>query len=708
MSTFPFSAVVGQDDLKLSLLLNAVDPAVGGVLVRGQKGTAKSTTVRAVAALLPDLDVVDGDPYGRGPDETVDDPQVPPLPTAAPVTRPTPLVELPVGASEDRLVGALDLERALTEGVRAFEPGLLAAAHRGVLYVDEVNLLTDHLVDVLLDVAASGVNQVERDGVSVRHPSRFLLVGTMNPEEGELRPQLLDRFGLSVTVAAPTDGRSRAQVVRRRMAHDADPAGFARMWWPADADLAARIVAARDRLPQVVLSDRLLARIAHVCARFEVDGLRADLVIARAARAHAAWSGRDQVVLTDVRAAALLALPHRRRRGPLEEPGIDPDELERVLQEPLDDDPDDDPAGGSDDDGPDPGRDESGTSDGGQDGEEGGEDGRDRDAPRAPGGPPSPPAEGENPRPARGATDFTAGSADPDPADGGTPEDRADEAHAPPTGDVHAVGTAGRPPLLVAPGRGGGGRGRRSATLGTAHGRVVTDRPLQPGEPVHDVAVGASLRSAAVRHRPGTPMRLRRDDLRTRVRQGREGNLIVFVVDASASMGARRRMTAVKGAIRALLLDAYQRRDQLALITFGGHDAELVLPPTGSVDVADRQLARLAVGGRTPLAAGLARAGELAATAGGPSALRPLLVVLTDGRANAGGPDPVAAAHRQAEALAARELPAVVVDTEDGYVRLGMAEPLGAALRAPVLQLDDLGASALTQVVRTAVGRRAR
>jgi magnesium chelatase subunit D len=307
---YPFSAVVGLDDLRLALIVNAVSPAVGGVLVRGEKGTAKSTIVRALAALLPDVHVLAGcrfscdpmSPDASCPDTLLHD---------GATTRPARLVELPVGASEDRLVGSLDLERALTTGVSAYEPGLLAAAHRGVLYVDEVNLLHDHLVDLLLDAAALGTSYVEREGVSVRHAARFLLVGTMNPEEGELRPQLLDRFGLTVEVAATREPEQRAEVVRRRLAYEADPDGFAAQWASSDAALAQQIADARELLPKVALSDHALREITTVCAAFDVDGLRADLVTAKAALALAAWAGRDEVTTDDVRTAVRLALPWR-------------------------------------------------------------------------------------------------------------------------------------------------------------------------------------------------------------------------------------------------------------------------------------------------------------------------------------------------------------------------------------------------------------
>ncbi|MEA2234168.1 MAG: magnesium chelatase subunit, partial [Solirubrobacteraceae bacterium] len=327
---YPFSAIVGQQALLEALLVNAVSPQVGGVLVRGERGTAKSTAVRALAPLLPAVLAAADQPFCFGPGDLAPDGPVDPTVVTQP--RAAPLVELPVGATIDRLVGALDLGRALA-GERAFEAGLLARAHQGVLYVDEVNLLPDHLVDVLLDAAAMGVCHVERDAVSVRHDSRFLLVGTMNAEEGELRPQLLDRFGLGVEVRAPTDPEIRAEIVRRRLAYEADPVAFALAYAEADADVAARIEAARERLPRVRLPERELARIVRACAQVGVDGMRGDLVTARAARVLAALEGCDEVSAEHVRRAAHLALVHRRRRDPLDGAATDPADVDRALHE---------------------------------------------------------------------------------------------------------------------------------------------------------------------------------------------------------------------------------------------------------------------------------------------------------------------------------------------------------------------------------------
>ena len=328
---FPFSAVVGSDEMALALVLTTISPEVGGVLVRGEKGTAKSTIVRALAAVLPPIEVVSGDRFSSDPRDSGLSPDGP-FPADAPTERrPVRLVELPVGATEDRVLGSLHLERALSQGKAEYEPGLLARAHRGILYVDEVNLLHDHLVDLLLDAAAMGRSTVERDGVSVEHAARFVLVGTMNPEEGELRPQLLDRFGLTVQVAAPRDPAQRVEVVRRRMAYDLDPDAFAASYAEQERALTDRILAAQKLVDIVELGEAALLKIAEVCAAFEVDGMRADIVTARAAVAHAAWHERLWVTKDDIRAAARLALPHRRRRNPFDAPGLDEELLDQIL-----------------------------------------------------------------------------------------------------------------------------------------------------------------------------------------------------------------------------------------------------------------------------------------------------------------------------------------------------------------------------------------
>jgi magnesium chelatase subunit I len=320
---FPFSAIAGQEEMKLALLAAAVDPAIGGVLVFGDRGTGKSTAVRALAALLPKMKVVTGCRYGCDPDNAgawcAECRARPANEATRSRLAPVPVVDMPLGATEDRVVGALDLERALSQGVKAFEPGLLAQANRGFLYIDEVNLLEDHLVDLLIDVAASGENVVEREGLSVRHPARFVLIGSGNPEEGELRPQLLDRFGLSVEVRTPKDLPTRIDVVRRRDEFERDPAAFNEKWGRKDATVRRRVLAARDRVAGVDVPDEILEKSAALCMRLGTDGLRGELTLMRAARAIAALEGADTVTLAHLRQIAPPALRHRLRRDPLDE-----------------------------------------------------------------------------------------------------------------------------------------------------------------------------------------------------------------------------------------------------------------------------------------------------------------------------------------------------------------------------------------------------
>jgi magnesium chelatase subunit D len=697
---YPFAGIVGMADLKLALLLNAVSPAIGGVLVRGEKGTAKSTMVRGLAALLPPVPVVPGCPYSCDP--AAPDPACPAGPhgNAAPEFRPVTLAELPVGATEDRLTGSLDIERVLTAGTTAFQPGLLAAAHRGVLYVDEVNLLHDHLVDLLLDAAALGVNYVEREGVSVRHASRFLLVGTMNPEEGELRPQLLDRFGLTVQVTASHEPAERAEVVRRRLAFEADPAGFNTRFSAATAALAEQVAAARDRLPGVDLPDAALRQICAVCGAFGVDGMRADLVTARTAIALAAWNGRDTVTEEDIRTAARLALPHRRRRDPFDAPGLDEQALDEALQEASSQpDPDPEPPAPRDSD----------------------------DANDRPDGPDRPDDPGRTGRP-DDPDDPDGGPSGP----GGLPEASTPQSSQQSQQPAETPASAPVPPaapfrarLLTVPGVGEGAPGRRSAARGpfgrTVGARLPQDRPFAlhlpatiraavlRGPAPHTMIVNSSGQIAPETvhdHEIARPARARRvavtpADLREAVREGREGNLVLFAVDASGSMAARQRMRAVKGAVLSLLLDAYQRRDKVGLVTFRGAGAELILPPTSSVEAAARRLAGLTTGGRTPLAAGLARAARvLAAERLRDPRRRALLVVVTDGRATSGSDADLARATALLRGPGLAGTATVVVDCEASVLRLGLAERLAIQLGATLLGLDELEAGLARRLAR--------
>ena len=622
---YPFSALVGHDRLKLALVLCAVRPDIGGVLIRGEKGTAKSTAVRGLAQVLTESYRVAGGSGGH-------------------------LVELPIGATEDRVVGSLDLQKVLRDGEQAFSPGLLARAHRGVLYVDEINLLHDHLVDVLLDAAAMGRVHVERDGISHSHDARFVLIGTMNPEEGELRPQLLDRFGLTVDVAASRDVDVRAEVIRQRLAYEADPAGFAARYAGADAELAGHIADARARVDRVMLPDNELRRIAALCAAFDVDGMRADLVVARTAVAHAAWRGDDEVAERDIRVAAELALPHRRRRDPFDDPGLDPERLDDAMSQAQQ---------------------------------------------AAQSSPETSPETEPEPDPPGGGVESP----------GETAESTAQQQKSSATRPSAPPAPAFRTKALTVPGVGEGAPGRRSRARNRTGAVVAASPDARSGHGLHvfGTLVAAAARGASAGEARGASaggLRPEPADVRRAVREGREANLVIFVVDASGSMAARDRMSAVSGATQSLLRDAYQRRDKVAVITFRGQDATVLLPPTSSVYVASRRLARFDTGGRTPIAQGLLAARDLVVRERARDrGRRALVVVLTDGRAT-GGPDPLGRTGAAAARLVAEGAAAVVVDCETSFVRLGLAGELARRLNAPAVRLDQLRADVLASVVK--------
>jgi magnesium chelatase subunit D len=595
---FPFAALVGQADLVEALLICVVAPDVGGVLVRGERGNAKSTAVRGLAELLA----------------------------------PAPLIEVPLGATLDRLVGSIDVAQALG-GVHAVERGLLGRADGGMLYVDEVNLLPDHLVDAMLDAAASGVVRVEREGVSGTDDARFTLVGTMNVEEGELRPQLLDRFGLGVDVRTPSDPAVRAEIVRRRLAFEADPTTFVERFAAEQSQVAARVTAARVRYGQVRLGERELLRITAACAALGIDGIRGDLVTARAARALAALEGADEVAEGHVRRAAELALAHRRQRDPLNPEKADPESLQRALDlSPEEPEPEPDPPAGGPTAPEGVGEDEAteppgvgmfeefgtgfgaeGSGLGGGDGGDGG--GGDGGGPGRPGG--------QWPRRTGSGLPLPPRTAPPLPAR--IPR----EAYELP-----------------------------QRTAGPTAGSIDT---RQAGDSPGDIALVASLL---------------RGSLREHVRAGREGVLLCLVVDASGSMRARKRSARVKGALLDLLRDAYARRDRVALISFRGSTAELLVAPGAPLAQAAAALRELQTGGRTPLAEGLEAATDLIRR----EAMREpdrasIALVLTDGRS----PDPHGRIAAAATALGRVADAVRVIDTEAGTVRLGLAQRLADA-----------------------------
>jgi magnesium chelatase subunit D len=630
---YPLSAIVGQDDLVEALLVCAVHPVVGGALVRGERGTAKSTAVRALAPMLG---------------------------TSSGSSGAAPLVELPLGATLDRLVGTLDLRAALG-GEHRVEAGLLGRAHGGVLYVDEVNLLPDHLVDALLDAAASGEVTVERDGVSVVQDARFLLVGTMNPEEGELRPQLLDRFGLSVQVSGPRDAETRARIVRRRMEFDATPERFAAAWASAEQLLADRLAAARALVASVSIAERELLRISAVCAQLDLDGVRGDLVCAHAACALAALDGETEVTAAHVERAAHLALRHRLRRDPLAPPpsGARDPAIDLALEQAGD------PPG-------------SGPSAEGDDASPGGEDLGNLDDSSGDGAL-EPPASVPSPSPA------SAWAPDPDLVPPPRPE--------PPPG---ATDRPRLPPHLTAPAplptrlpesalllsrdtpRGAGlRRGAFPALVpsGRSPGgtlAVLDARPALDGEPI---AILPTILAA-----------LRGDERpQTAILGGGRGALLCLIVDTSGSMAAQRRLARVKGALEAALRRAYARRDLVAVVAFSGDGGRTLVAPGAPLEQAAAAAHDLPAGGRTPLAAGLAHSAALLESLehGKLAGRARIAVLLTDGRAA----DPEGRARTALGRVVAASDRTVVVDLEEGRVRLGLAAGLAAATGADLTRL---------------------
>lgn len=678
---YPFTAIVGQERLKRALILNAVNSRIGGVLIRGEKGTAKSTAVRGLARLLPSISVVEGCAYSCPPDRPAgicatcqsrrDSGEA--LPTAV---RPTRLVELPVSASEDRVVGSLDLEHAITEGQRRFEPGLLAQVNRGLLYVDEVNLLDDHLVDLLLDAAAMGVNTVEREGVSISHPARFILVGTMNPEEGELRPQLLDRFGLAVEVTGLTDVASRVAVIERRMGYDAEPQSFIVEWQRDEDNLATRIAAARELLPKVRIDTSDMAAVASLCLELGVDGHRADLTILETARTHAAWAGRLVLSAEDIRLAAELALPHRMRRQPFTDIKVDEQRIAAILER----------------------------------------SGKQADA-----------TQSEEVKKKGEVSEPTEGGEGGESSSGGgsvAPVGSAGTGESPQTGEKNTGGKQYDADQLFRTRRLEGhtdrqqrrSPGRRSRTRTTRkQGRYITSRMVPR---VTDLALDATLREAAIYqrkrrselthtiaspHRRRPKVLLQKSDLRQKVRVRRTRNAVCFVVDASWSMAAEERMQATKAAVLSLLRDAYQRRDRVGLVSFQRDYARVLLPLTNSVELAQKRLQTMPTGGKTPLARGMLTAFELLDRARRQDdEIVPLMVLLTDGQANVaiGNLPPQQEAYQIADLIAAYDIRAIVIDTEHPNFERGLSRRLAEHLKGAYYRLEELHDDGLVRAVR--------
>jgi magnesium chelatase subunit D len=635
---YPFSAIVGQERMKKALLLNAINPRIGGVLIKGEKGTAKSTAVRALADLLPEIEVVQDCVFGCNPDEPNEmceqcleksEPKID--------IRKMKVIDLPIGSTEDRVVGTLDIEHTIKKGEKKFEPGILADAQRNILYVDEVNLLDDHIVDVLLDAAAMGVNIVEREGVSFSHPSSFILVGTMNPEEGELRPQLLDRFGLCAEIEGISEAEARVEIVKRRMEYEKDPECFIKEWENEEEELKERIVRAKELLQSVKIDDDKLKLIAQICIDMSVDGHRADIAMMKTAATIAAFHERNEVTEEDVKEAAELVLPHRMRRKPFSEQKMEQEKLDQSMQKHKEQKQKE--------------HKQEQTQNQNQKTEE------------------VPDSSSE--------TFFEAGE---------------------PFKVNQAVLKIDKKDRLNRK-----GSGRRSKTI-TGEGRHV--KSIIPSGKVKDLAFGATFRAAApfqVKRKGELAINIETRDLREKVRERKIGNTLLFVVDASGSMGAQARMTAAKGAVLSLLVDAYQKRDRVGLVAFKGNKAEILLPPTSSVELARKYLQSLPTGGKTPLAQGLVKGFEvLNREIELNKNIIPLLILLSDGKANVsmGSGKPVEEAKQIASVIKASGIRSLVIDSEQSFIGMGFAQEISNELGAKYLKLDELRSQDIVDGIR--------
>ncbi len=636
--SYPFSAIVGQERMKKALLLNAINPKVGGVLIRGEKGTAKSTAARALANLLPEVEVVEDCVFGCNPHEQNEmcSSCLEKSGDLKTVFRKMRVIELPVSSTEDRVVGTLDIEHAIKKGEKKFEPGILAQAHRNILYVDEVNLLADHIVDVLLDAAAMGVNIIEREGVSHSHPSSFILVGTMNPEEGELRPQLLDRFGLCAEIEGINEAQARVEIVKLRLEYEADPEGFARKWEKEDGNIRDAIVQAKELLPKVKTSEEMLNLIAQICIDMQVDGHRADIAMMKTASAIAAFHERTEVIEEDVKEAAELVLPHRMRKKPFSEQKMEKERLEQSIK-------------------------------------------KHKEQPQK-----QHEKEHQHQNPEEQIPDASS-------------ETLFKE------GEPFKINQTVIKDLKRKDSKRRDGSGRRSRTI-TEEGRYV--RSSIPKGKVKDLAFDATFRAAApyqMKRKGELAIKLEKSDLREKVRERKIGNTLLFVVDASGSMGAQARMTAAKGAVLSLLIDAYQKRDRVGLVAFKGNNAEVLLPPTSSVELARKYLQSLPTGGKTPLSQGLFKGCEVLSKEmeKNKNAL-PLLILISDGKANVsmGGGKPVDEAKQMAAMIKSAGIKSLVIDAEQSFIGLGLAREISHELGAKYLKLEELRAQDIVSSIR--------
>lgn len=642
---YPFTAIVGQEMMKLALILNAINPKIGGVLIQGMKGTAKSTAVRALADVLPKIEIVGDCLFNCNPykeqemcmsckenfeDHHIDEDKI--------IEKKMSVITLPINATEDRVVGTIDMKKALTEGIKALEPGILAEANRNILYIDEVNLLADNVADVLLDSAAMGVNIIEREGISFHHPANFILVGTMNPEEGNLRPQLLDRFGLSVNVERIQDIEERVEIVKRVEKFQAHPEEFCDEYEEKQKELQDRIMKGKNLLDEVSITDEQLKTIAALCIEFQTDGHRADITIARTAKTIAAFNERKRVNEEDIKFAARMALSHRMRRLPFEDQILDEEKIDEMCDNNYEMEPENE-------------------------------------------------EELENALKEEEILNvreevFEIGK--DTNADNIIADKRIRE-------KMNTSGKRILHPTSSSRGKYVGGEKPRDFNFTNTH----------------DIALNETLNQAALEkeninaRKNGESLTILEDHIHVKRRMGKSSYLIIFCVDASGSMGVKNRMESVKGAIFSILQTNYIHRDKVALVVFRKDKAEVVLPPTRSTDLAYKLLKEIPTGGTTPLVEGLSKAIELAMEEKRKNTgYIPLIVLLSDARGNVYYKDAMEDLINTGTCIAKNELEMIIIDTENSDVSLGINKKLSEASNAVYYHIDNLNEQELNNILK--------
>jgi magnesium chelatase subunit D len=642
---YPFTAIVGQEKLKRALLLCAINPGIGGLLIQGDKGTAKSTAARALAEVAPVITKVNNCLFNCLATEPLDFCDICKQQEKKLIQVQVPFINLPLGATEERVLGNLDLEKVLVEKKKKFQPGMLAAAHQGILYIDEVNLLPDHLVDVLLDVSVTGENIIEREGLSLSHPARFTLIGTMNPEEGHLRPQFLDRFGLMVEVEAPADVIERTEVVRRRIAFEKDPAAFIAQWETAQKSLQNQLREAKKLLPAIELNDEQLTLISQLTTELKIKSLRADIVIYKTAATIAALNQRTTVLAEDIMQAAELALAHRNKKHPFTDSQSNQDKAGDKKQQ-------------------------------------------------------APPANNQTPQETvkqNQANDDLLEEPGSNKEDASSGKGNQNQTAAEQIFD--AVLPSSLPQIKVDGllAKQSNQAGRRGVSTDARRGLYISP---EPAKNTTDIAIDATVLHALMRNPDQLDITV--DDLHRKKRNGKTSNLILFVVDASGSMAASKRMEAVKGTVISLLTDAYQKRDTVGVIAFRGIEAQVLLNPTQSIELAEQAMKTLPTGGRTPLPHALQTTIQMLNRFDQTKGYTPILVILTDGKANValpGGGDAWGQTLMLANQVNKLNIQSIVLNTDLNYFNLDRAEELARSLGGQYLSLNDISKEQLTPII---------